>query len=38
VISREIAAWKIAAAPDIDRKPTVFLILADSQRAAKTSR
>ena len=28
VISRDIAAWRTAKAPDIDRRPTVFLILA----------
>ena len=35
VISRDISAWQTAKAPDIDRKPTVFLILAETQRAAR---
>lgn len=37
VISRDIAAWRNAAAPDIDRKPTVFLMLAEGQKT-KTGR
>jgi 16S rRNA (cytidine1402-2'-O)-methyltransferase len=35
VISRDIEAWKRAPQPDIDRKPTVFLLLAEGKSAAR---
>jgi 16S rRNA (cytidine1402-2'-O)-methyltransferase len=35
VVTRDIEAWKRAPQPDIDRKPTVFLFLAASSKAAR---